>query len=371
MRPVTINSVKEGAILGQNIYSENGDILLKKGVILTDHLLLRIVENNIFTIYVDDGFIDVTIEDIVKPEVRQKALKSIKETFRHIESFGREAENDALGLKQRLKAKGMEKYMSKLKNITESIVEDIANSHQLMVNLVDIKNLNNHLYEHALQVAILATLVGIELKLDKHSLYNLFLGAVLHDIGKLFIPKDLLEKKPPYTQSELATLKSHTSRGYDYMKDHFHFEAPARIVSLQHHECCNGTGYPFGKNGDNLHLFSRIVAVCNTYDNLVSDSPSATAVTAHEALEFLMGNAGTCFDFKIVEVFTRKVNPYPPGTLVQLSTGDMACVIKETFNYPLRPVVQGIDLDKKQLNRQILDLMQVKDVTIVGILQSI
>lgn len=370
MRPVPIHTVKSGIILGQNIFSENGDVLLKKGVILTDNLLQRILENNIFTIYVDDGFIDETIEDIVKPEVRQKALQSIKETFRHIESFSRDAESDTLGLKQRLSAKSMEKYMGKLRNVAESIVEDIGNSHQLMVNLVDIKNLNNHLYEHALQVAILATVVGVEMKLDKHQLYNLFLGAIVHDIGKLFIPKSLITKKPPYTKEELEYLKRHTTLGYDYLKEHFHFEAPARIVSLQHHECHDGTGYPKGTSGDNLHLFSKIVAVCNIYDNLVSDTPASPAITPHEALEFLMGNAGRCFDFKVIEVFTRKVNPYPPGTLVTLSSGAVACVIRETFNFPLRPTVQLIDLVQKKLDRQVIDLMEIKDLTIVGILHQ-
>lgn len=370
MRIVPVNSVTSGIALGKNIHSENGDILLKKGVILTDHLLERIIENNIFTIYVDDGFTDQTIEDIIRPEVRLKALKSIKETFKQIEGLTHTAQDEKGTLKQKLEAKHMEKYIGKLKGICEYIVEDISQSQQMMINLVDIKNLNSHQYEHALQVALLATVIGVEMRLDKHQLYNLFLGAVLHDIGKLFIPKDLLSRPSTLSQEENAMFKRHTLLGYDYLKENYHFEAPARIIALQHHECYDGTGYPRGTSKENLHLFSRIVAVCNTYDNLVSDTPDSPAINAHEALEFLMGNAGRCFDFKVIEVFTRKVNPYPVGTLVELSDGKAACVIKDTFNYPLRPTVQHIDFKQKKLLPEVVDLMAIKTITITGIIQN-
>ncbi len=371
MRIVPVNSVKSGVLLGQNIYSENGDILLKKGAYLTEHILQRIVENNIFTIYIDDGLIDQTIEDVIRPEVRIKAMRSIKETFKHIESFQKEMISDQTGLKQRLNAKQMEKYMGKLKGVCEFVVDDITKNQQLMINLVDIKNLNNHMYEHALQVAILSAVIGIEMRLDKHQLYNLFLGAMLHDIGKLFLPKALATQNAPLTIEESKALMGHVTMGYNYLKDNFQFEAPVRIIALQHHECFDGTGFPKGTSHDNLHVFSRIVSVCNAYDNMVSDVPGSPAITAHEALEFLMGNAGRCFDFKVIEVFTRKVNPYPVGTLVLLSNGLSACVVKDTANFPLRPVVQLLDMSQKKLDPQILDLMVVKDLTITSIIQNI
>ncbi len=369
MRIVPINSVSSGVQLGQNIHSVNGDILLKRGVVLTDQLLTRIRNNDIYTIYIDEGYTDEMIEDIIRPEVRQKAIQAIKETFKQVDSFSRDNLDDSPDLKKRLQAKGMEKYMLKLKNICDCIVDDISHTQHLMVNLVDIKNLSNHQYEHALSVAILSTVIGIEMKIDRHQLYNLFLGAILHDIGKLFISKELLTQKTPFTLEQLNQIRQHTQLGYHYLKENYHFEAPTRIVALQHHECWNGTGYPKGTSGENLHLFSRIVAVCNTYDNLVSDKPLSPAVSAHEAIEFIMGNAGQCFDFKIVEVFTRKINPYPVGTVVHLSNGLYAVVMKETPNFPLRPLVQVVDPILKKLLTAQYDLMIIKDLTILGVLK--
>lgn len=369
MRIVPINSVSSGVQLGQNIHSVNGDILLKRGVVLTEQLLTRIRDNDIHTVYIDEGYTDEIIEDIIRPEVRQKAIQAIKETFKQVDSFNRDSLSESPDLKKRLQGKGMEKYMLKLKNICDGIVDDISHTQHLMVNLVDIKNLSNHQYEHALSVAILSTVIGIEMKIDRHQLYNLFLGAILHDIGKLFIPKELFTQKEPYTLEQLKQISKHTQLGYDYLKENYHFEASSRIVALQHHECCDGSGYPKGTSGDNIHLFSRIVAVCNVYDNMVSDKPMSPAISAHEAIEFLMGNAGQCFDFRIIEVFTRKINPYPVGTVVQLSNGQCAVVMKDTPSFPLRPVVQVVDPIMKKLLPVHYDLMSITDMTITGILK--
>jgi HD-GYP domain-containing protein (c-di-GMP phosphodiesterase class II) len=364
MRIIPINSVKKGTVLANNIFSENGDILLKKGVILTEHLIERVIENGIITVYIDDGYTDHEVLDVIQPEIRIKAMKAIKETFKQIENYNQQLENQVDGFNKKIQMKSMEKYVGKLKSITQFIVDDISNSHQLMINLVDIKNLNNYLYEHALSVAILSTVVGIELRLTKHQLYNLFLGAMVHDIGKLFIDKSLISQKEPYSLQQQEAYDQHTKIGYEYLKENYNFEAPARIISLQHHECFDGTGYPKGMEGDSIHLFSRIVAVCNTYDEMVSDTPQAVGIPVNEAIEFLMGNAGACFDFKVVEVFTRKVNPYPIGTLVELSNNEVYLVTANHANFPMRPTVQKVNTRTKSLLNEIIDLMEVKDLVI-------
>jgi HD-GYP domain-containing protein (c-di-GMP phosphodiesterase class II) len=371
MRIVPVNSVSSGIVLGQNIYSDNGDILLKKGVVLTDNLLTRILENNIFTIYINDGYTDQEIEDVIRPEVREKALKAIRNTFKHIADFSQQEPGEMrLDLKRQLQQKSMSKYMKRLQAICEYIVDDISQSQQLMINLVDIKNLNAHLYQHSLSVAILSVVIGIELKLDKHSLYNLFLGAVLHDIGKLFIPKDIVNPNIPLQPTQHNALVKHPMLGYEYLKENYHFEAPMRVIALQHHEHFDGSGYPRGTSHDNLHLFSRIVAVCNAYDNLVSDTLFSPAVSPHEAIEYLMGNAGSLFDFQVIDVFCHKVNPYPVGTIVMLSTMVYAVVIKCTPNYPLRPIVQLVDFTTKKLVGTPIDLMVIKDITIIDVYQG-
>jgi len=367
MRIVPINSVLDGAILANNIFSENGDILLKKGVVLTRHLIDRIVDNGVYTVYVNDGYSDTEIHDIIEPEVRQKATQAIKKSFKQISHFNVQMNGQVDSFKKKLEMKSMDKYLGRLKSISEYIVDDIANSRQLMINLVDIKNVNNYLYEHSLSVAILATVIGIELKLNKHQLYNLFLGSVLHDVGKLFISKDILNQTDPYSIDQQNEFDSHTRKGYDYLKENYNFEIPARLISLQHHECVDGTGFPLGMEGDSIHIFSRIVAVCNTYDNMISDTPQQAAIPVNEALEFIMGNAGACFDFKIVDIFTRKINPYPVGTLVELSNGQFGVVIQDHANYPLRPIVQRIQLESKKVLDEYFDLMIIKDIVIKNI----
>lgn len=364
MRIVPINSVTSGSVLANNIFSENGDILLKKGVILTKNLIDRIVDNGVYTVYIDDGYTDHEIVDIIQPEVRLKAMKAIKETFTQIENYNKQLESQVDSFSKKIQMKSMGKYVSKLKGIAEFIVDDISNSRQLMINLVDIKNLNNYLYEHSLSVAILSTVVGLEMRLNKHQLYNLFLGAMVHDIGKLFINKNLISQSDPYNVEEQKAVDKHTEMGYEYLKENYNFEAPARLISLQHHECFDGTGYPKGMQGDSIHIFSRIVAVCNTYDMMVSDTPQQAAIPVNEALEYIMGNAGSCFDFNVVEIFSRKVNPYPIGTLVELSNGEIHLVIGDNPNFPLRPIVQKVNTELRTLENKAIDLMKVTDIVI-------
>lgn len=369
MRIVPINSVKEGAALADNLYSENGDILLKKGVVLSDKLIERIRANGISSLYVHDGFINEEIHDIIKPEVKQKAIKAIRETFKQIEDFNTQMLSQTSSFKKRIHIKSMDNYLLKIKGISEYIVDDISLSHQLMVNLVDIKNLNNYLYQHALNVALLSTVVGIEMRLNKHQLYNLFIGAVLHDIGKLFIDPQIMEHQANLSEDDKLVLQEHTQLGYRYLCDNYHFEAPTKLIALEHHEHVDGTGYPKGLDEHVIHKFAKIVAVCNCYDDLTSDTPEHTAIPAHEALEYIMANGGTKFDFDVVEIFTRKVNPYPVGTIVKLSDNNDYIVIKATPNFPTRPTVKQVDLiAKKSLDKQI-NLLERNDLVVSSVIQ--
>lgn len=368
MRIVPINCVKNETLLAKTIYNSKGNILLRQGTTLTLSLIEKIKAADIYTIYIDDGYCEKEIHDVIKPEVRAKAVKSIKETFTSIENDIKNTLTVSRNFNKRLKHRVMGKYIEKIKSISDAIIEDIMNSHHLMINIIDIKHLGEYMYEHSINVAILSLVVGIEMRMNKHELYTLFTGAVLHDVGKVFLDPELLTLGDDINEASLLEYQTHTTKGFKYLQDNKGFAAPAKIVILQHHEHVDGSGYPNGTPSKAIHLNARIVAVCNTYDRLTSDSKNSPAVPANEAIEYIMGNAGTRFDFDVVNTFVRKVNPYPVGTLVDLSNRKTGVIIDSNTNYPLRPIVQVLEVvDKKVIRHESIDLLVKTDVTILRI----
>lgn len=365
MRIVPVNTITKEITLAKTIYNSSGNVLLRKGTLITQSLLDKIKAAEVTTIYIDDGYCTEEIEDIIKPELKHKAVHTIKETFKTIQNDIQKSMQSELKLNDRLKAKLMSKYVENLNNITEAIIEDILKSHQLMVNVTDIKHIGDYEYEHALNVAVLSLIMGIELRMNKHDLYTLFIGAMLHDIGKVFIDKNLLNLGNKMDAEAYELYKEHPKKGYEYIKDNRGFSPTSNIVVLQHHEHYDGGGFPSGTSGDHIHKNARIVSICNTYDKMTSDSINSPAVAANEAIEFIMGNAGSIFDFDLVNLFVRKINPYPAGTLVDLSNETTAVVIDTNLDYPLRPIVQVLQVrNKLVIRKEIYDLLEVTDLTI-------
>lgn len=365
MRIVPVNCITAETVLAKTIYNENGNVLLRKGTTITPSLLDKIKTAEVSTIYIDDGYVTEEIEDVIKPELRHKAVKTIKETFKTIEEDIQKSMDITRKLDRRLKQKIMSKYVEKLKGITDAIIEDILNSHHLLVNMIDIKHLGDYAYEHALNVAILSLITGIELRLSKHELFTLFTGAVLHDIGKVFLDPEIIDLGDDMDEGSELLYKEHALDGYNYVKENKGFSATAKIVILQHHEHMDGTGFPNGTHDEAIHKNARIVAICNTYDKMTSDSKNSPSVPANEAIEYIMGNAGSKFDFDIVSTFVRKINPYPVGTLVDLSNHTSAVVVDTNVDFPLRPIVQVIEVHNKNVIRKdLIDLLTVTDITI-------
>ncbi len=367
MRLVPIGCVVEGSTIAKDIMNSQGTVLLKKGVVLNDALITRVEENNILSVYVDDAYSEQEINDIIKPEVRQKTVLAIKETFENIERFNLRAKSTEMDLNKRLMVKGMEKYMDNLKQMSKYIVDEMTSNRHILINLVDIKNIDTYTYQHSLNTAILALILGIELKLRKEDLFPLFFGALMHDIGKAFLPSTIVNKRGNYSSEEMEKIKEHPQLGYDYLKEHYGINSASKVVAVQHHEKVDGSGYPRGMSGEHIHRFARIVAIADCYDAMTSDTPNSVALPPNEAIEYIMGAAGSHFDFEMASIFVRKVIPYPEGTLVNLSNGNVAVVDLVNPNYPMRPRVKilkkGIHLD----NLKVIDLIKETSITILSI----
>lgn len=367
MRLIPINCIKEGSTLAQALYDKDGRILLHKGVELNEGLLKKVEENGINMIYINDGYSDNEIEDIIEPKIRIAAVNALRETFTSFEKSNQESKGKVNSLKERQILKQRDDYFQNLNKLAKNIVDEISSAKNVLVSLVDIKSMDNYTYEHSVNVTVLSLVLGAELRLSKNDLYDLGIGAMLHDIGKAFLPKEILLKKGKLTDEEYAVAKEHTTKGYNYLKELYSIPGPARIIALQHHEKVDGTGYPSGLTGNKISKLAKIIAITDTYDAMTSDKPYKKAVSPQEAIEYIMGSAGTHFDFEIAQTFVRKVVPYPVGTLVRLSNGDYAVVEEVVPNFPLRPKVKVIRQTAVSVEMLQIDLLKETNLVIEGI----
>lgn len=365
MRLIPVESVEEGTYLAKTIFDDNGRALLREGVKLTPLLINSIRKVNIKSIYINDEYSEGRIEDIIKPELRQKALSTIKSTFYSFEKYNLYSEKSPENEKAHLKEK--QEYFRSIEDIASEIMEEIVSNKNVMINMVDIKSLDSYTYQHCVNVSILSLVLGIQLGLNQVELLNLCMGALVHDIGKTLIPRTILEKQGKLTEKEFEIVKEHTTRGYDYLKEGTDLSAPSRIIVLQHHERENGRGYPEGRKSKNINRLAKIVAIADVYDALTSDRPYRRAMSPNDAVEYIMANGQNLFDFKMVKAFSKAVVPYPEGTLVRLSNGQVAVVEEVYPNFILRPRVRIIDIQSKKLTEEEIDLRTNLSVVIEGI----
>ncbi|MGV8981170.1 HD-GYP domain-containing protein [Clostridium sp.] len=368
MRLVPIEFAKPGNFLAKTIFDNDGRILLREGVVLTEIFLMRIKRLQICSVYISDEYSEIIIEDVIKPELRQNAIKAIKETFYSFEKYSLYSNNINFNEKKFTKEK--HDYFESIGSIAKDIIDEIISKKNVMINLVDIKSMDNYTYQHSVNVAVISLVLGVQLQLNKNELYTLCMGALIHDIGKVLIPIDIVLKPGPLTDEEFETIKEHTTKGYDYLKGCLDISAPSRIVALQHHEKMNGRGYPDNVKDKSINRFARIVAIADVYDALTSDRPYRKAMSPNDAVEYILSHGDTQFDYQMVKAFSKAVVPYPPGTLVKLSTGDIGVVTDVFPNFALRPQVKivkkGIDVTAQAIGDTV-SLIEKLDIVIENI----
>lgn len=365
MRLVPIQYVKAGSFLAKTIYDDRGTILLREGVQLTENYIKRVVQLGMFSMYINDEYSEKNVEDIIKPELRQKAVRTIKDTFYSFEKFNLNATKNNVQDKKYIAEK--QNYFKAIGDIVKEIMEEMLCKKTVLINIVDIKSMDNYTYQHCVNVAVLSLVLGIQLQLDRKKLYDLCLGALIHDIGKALVPEEILKKNNKLTEEETSIVREHTKRGYDFLKGSIDISATARIIALEHHEREDGKGYPDMRKDDEINELAKIVAVADVYDALTSDRPYRKAMSPNDAVEYIMANGQTQFSYEVVKAFSKCIVPYPEGTIVRLSNGEIAVVEDVYPNFVLRPKVKIINKKNTKGEAIYRDLRNELEIVISGL----
>lgn len=353
MRQISVNRLKAGDILGRTIYSNLGRVLLGRGVALTPPYITRLRELGITIVYIDDEETrDIIIEDVISEEHRREATISIEHS------------SEAVRI-------GKDFSGFEVKRAVSHIVEDILFQKDIMLSLMDMRSFDNQMFSHAVSVSVLSTVLGKAIGLDKENLDALAVGAILHDIGTVTLPKKLITKRTPFTSEETALYQTHCQQGFDILREKRELSLLSAHIAFQHHEWLNGSGYPRHLTDHHIHHLAQIVGIADFYDNLVNDGPGHTRTLPHEACEIIMGSSGHLFTHDLVITFLKHVAAYPTGCTVKLSTGEIGIVVDQNKSLPTRPIVRVLAGDDNLSHVQAREYNLVDDRTtfIEGILE--
>lgn len=225
------------------------------------------------------------------------------------------------------------------KQVVVSLAESVLRNPDALLCLVQLKNKHEYTAEHCLRVSVLALTLGRHLGLESMDLQNLGTGALLHDIGKMKLPLELLDRPGKLAPHDVEILQHHVSLGVAMLRRQSGIAPQALDAVREHHERFNGSGYPAGLKGEAISLFGQIVGLVDYYDTMTSDWVDHTALSGYMAIRKIYELRDEQFHHTLVNQFIQCMGIYPVGSLVELNTGEVGVVVSMNRHRRLRPRV--------------------------------
>ncbi len=331
MRKISIEQVETGMVLAKDIFSNTGQILLRAEIKIKPRYLDYLQQAGIEYLYVrDERISDIKIDDPITEKTRYEARLIIRDITRDLQSEGAGGK-----IKKSINVQDRD-----LLNTVNKIIDELLDSNDAIVQLVDIRSKDDYLFAHSVNCAVLATLTAKKMKFKPKELRWLAAGSLFHDLGMIAIPDKLINKPGELTEDEFKVISGHPLQGFEIFRTTNIFDARAGVVVLQHHERLQGQGYPKGLSGKNINTLAQLCGIADVYDAMTSDRPHRKAYQPHEVVEMLMSSGEELFDATILQHFLSVIAAYPIGSHVLLSNDTSGLVIANNPGFTLRPVVR-------------------------------
>jgi len=227
----------------------------------------------------------------------------------------------------------------KVEHVVEKMMDSIFRNKDALVSLAKIKKVDEYTYMHSVSVCVICLSFGRFLGLSRSLLKDLGIGAILHDIGKIKIPHHILCSRGELSEQEYEIMKRHVEYGYSILSQCKGISETSLLVTRQHHERLNGSGYPANLKGDEISLFGKIGAISDVYDAMTSRRCYQGQFHPTEVMKRLYQWSGELFDSELVQKFIKCMGIYPVGTIVHLKNGFLAVVTSVKTENLLQPVV--------------------------------
>jgi HD-GYP domain-containing protein (c-di-GMP phosphodiesterase class II) len=240
--------------------------------------------------------------------------------------------------------------------VVRGIAESVERNPDALLTLVRVRTLDEYTYMHSIAVSALMINLARQLQLPPDYVRQAGTAGLFMDVGKAFLPPELLSKRGDYTDADWAEMRRHPQLGADAVRASGDLSKMVADVCLHHHERYDGSGYPHGLKGDDISLFARMAAICDTYDAIASERPHRPARGPAEAVAELYKLKGH-FDETLLTSFIKSIGIYPVGSLVRLESRMLGCVSAQRRDQLTRPVVrvfysipQGVHVPVQELD---------------------
>lgn len=355
----------QNMIVADDVYTSDDKLVIPEGTVLTEDIIDSLKEYGVFAIRIkvdDDGNNAAAENEKVMPD-RDEVLNEQRQEIKN----SAEQEHESF-LKQVKESKEFEVFHSafvdsvdNLKNVFskvvmhneqidgESILSDVENvvskgrnSIHILDMLQCMRGYDDVTYVHSVNVALLSNMIGriVYPDISDEELKVLTLAGLLHDIGKMMVPDNIIQKKGRLTLPEYNLVKTHVLFGNNILKGIDNLDPRIAEVAMRHHERCDGTGYPGGYKREQIEPFARIVAIADTYDAMTSDRAYRAAICPFDVIEMFEREGIVKYDVEFLLPFLEKAVQAYMNTNVRLSTNQIGKVIMINKNEFSKPVVQ-------------------------------
>ncbi len=239
------------------------------------------------------------------------------------------------------------------RELAAQVVGSVIKNENALVWLTQLKSRDEYTTQHSINVCILSVLFGRHLGLAPNDLEELGFGALLHDVGKMRIPLQILNKFGKLNDDEMDLMKQHPVFGYEILRNTPGVSFSAVDIAHSHHERIDGTGYPRKMEGDTISLFTKVVSIVDVYDAITSDRVYHMGIAPHEALNMMYGWAPPSFNSELLQEFIRCLGIYPIGSIVELDNGEVGVVMTVNRMKSLKPLLTLVlDREKRPFPRR-------------------
>ncbi len=325
MLRIKVSNLKPGSRSGKDLYSYDSQLLLAQGTIITQEHLNSFATRGIEEIFIMDS------------QPRRRSGRHFADTY---------GESLQVAKSFMLEAKlGKSMDGEDIRKITDMLFLQVFDENDLFRHMRLMKDKDDYLFTHSVNVSLLCILIGRWLQLDEGTIRELGTAGLLHDIGKIQIDGAILTKPAKLTDEELDEIKKHTMLGFNLIVQTGAFSTEIANAALMHHERTDGSGYPMGVKGYKTPLSAAVTAVADVYDAITSDRPYSNRCSPYTAAEVLLQESFGRLDPRIVKVFYDKIINFYVGNQVLLSNNEKGVVIYIDPSQPTRPIVM-VDDDK-------------------------
>lgn len=247
--------------------------------------------------------------------------------------------------------------------LVDEINQSMERNPNALLSLARLKTANEYTYLHSVAVCMLMVALGRQMGLQGEQLRQAGVAGLLHDVGKMAVPNEVLEKPGKLTDEEFSIMRSHPRRGWEILKSCYQVQESALDVCLHHHERMDGQGYPEKLSGDQLTLFARMGAVCDVYDAISSERCYKKAWSPSESIHKMASWKDGHFDEKVFHAFVKTIGIYPNGTLVKLKSGRLGVILEQSKKSLTAPIIKVFFSTRANayIQAEILDLSKGAD----------